>query len=523
MHDPSRFARWLALGVLCLAGPLYAAGWWNAPPGMRFTGSIIDWPGDASYHLTWPRQAADGAILFEDKFNGERVDSRLVFNWYFLVLGWGARILGTEPVFVWYAAQALLVLLAVRLCVALGTRFFSEPRWRTAFVVAALFGGGFGWLRPLLPGWRVGRLIDLEMVETIPFAWMLSDVIVPPAVVTMLAVMLRYVDHVLGRRPGLPALPLLFVVLAYVHPHDCLPLFVTLSLCELWRVGRGSIPLREAARLPLAVAAVLALPALHYLLILDRDPHLWSYVGLQDGYGIADLLLAFPWHLAAATGLALARDPQSGDAPFVIPGLWFGAAAALLLTPMLLGNQHYLVHGMPFALSLLGAEGARRWWRAGLPERLPPVPRRVAGGVLALALFATSGLVYARDVHRALTRYAAWYLPLEYHEAFDWLRAHARRDSTALASPDLGHQLTRFVGLRVRTAAPEQTVDYDEALARQRAWLAGEPEAADWPRRSRASWVVLSREEAGSLAPRVRDSLEPAFANARVEIFRVPR
>ena len=526
MKDSQTFARRLAIGIVCLAAVPYVAAWANAPDGMRFSGSIIEWPGDASYHLTWPRQAADGFWLFEDKFNGERVASRLIFNWYFLALGLLARLLGTQPMFIWYVAQVLWIVLTVRLCTRLAERFFGEPVWGRLFVVLAVFGGGFGWLRFLFPNLRPGYLLDLERVETIPFAWMLCDVIVPPVAVVTLAIILRYVDGIEGRRPALPALPLLFLALAYVHPHDCLPLGVTLTLAEGVRIASGQTRIKESLRLLGAIAVILILPAGHYLLILQRAPYLWSYVGLQDGYRLGDVALAFPWHLLAAAG-CIFYPHRPGERRFTLPAIWLATSLALLLSPTTLGNQHYLLHGMPFALSLLAVEGLRRWHRGGAFTRLGVSARRLTAAAAALALLATSVSLYAGKLYSGVVAYDAWYIPEAHHAAFDWLRVHARRDETAIATTSIGPNLTRFVGLRVRAVEEEQTADYAAAMERQQSWIDGRPEAREWLRETRAAWVVLAKAAPGQAdivpPPDPGLPLRRVFANDLVTVFRVVR
>jgi len=64
------------------------------PPDKHFLGFTGLYGPDQAFYLAWgPRQAQDGYLLFEDKYNGP-TERRMVFNLLWLVMGWTARLTG---------------------------------------------------------------------------------------------------------------------------------------------------------------------------------------------------------------------------------------------------------------------------------------------------------------------------------------------------------------------------------------------------------------------------------------------
>lgn len=489
-----------------------------APSGRVFIGVPTPWPEDASYHLGWAEQARQGDLLFEDKWNGATPRTRLVFNWYFLLLGRLARTFGTGTAVAWAALQPLwIVLIPSLLWTWLGPLTTSLAERRVALVLA-VFGGGIGWVALLPVGWSPApRLIDVDSVETLVANWLVREVVIPPTVAVTLGTLLlaRRLDTGGGRvRGGLCALLLL---LAYVHPHDCLPVVLTVSALRLL----SSAPRRRAWGDVALFAATLLGPAFHYGVVLAVDSHLWGYVNLRDRYGPLDLFLGFPFLWAVlAGGLALAGG--SSLRRIQEPLIWLGVCGALLVTPVVLGNQHYLLHGVqiPLAAATVGAAGPPfRRWREGSRSARP----RLALSLFLVASVTTALGIWVADGVRVVRGRAAWYYPAALDTAFEKLRRMARSHDVALGSLDVAHHLVRYTGLRVYAAMPEQTVDFERRRDEVVGFLAGASAERDLPARAAARWVVIggARVPAESAGLAGGQRLEPRLVLPEVRVYEV--
>ena len=195
----------------------YVAARRAAPEGQVFDG-LIAYPGEIHAYLSFARQAAEGRLLFENRYAPE-AHVPAYFNLEWLLLGWAMRLFGDLPALVvWRAAGVGILILGFWL---LSRRFLCASDRLLALAVFGL-GGGSGWIL------RAAAQCGLFPVSPETLA-------------------LYHVDLVWGVQPFVQML---------LNPHFSFPHgFVLLSLAAL-------VAAEEKARTSLyAVAGVLALCA----------------------------------------------------------------------------------------------------------------------------------------------------------------------------------------------------------------------------------------------------------------------
>ncbi len=475
---PALVLLWAVLVAMLSQAP----NWWgcaNLEPGTVFIGSLAPWSEDVTYHLSFAEQARRGALLFEDKYNGDRIQTRLIANAYFLLLGSAARLAQLEV-----TDAALFARFAVAVGVLLSAYCFASRllrRWteRVFFMALAPFGSGLGWL----PAWGVTRpfeSLDLWAVEISTFRGIADDMIAP-VTTAMLLWTLLLVDRALIRPVRTAAITagVVALLLGAVHPHD---LLVTVyAVATLVALLRATVPgLRAASEAPHAQrfdAAPLRVllwivacssPILAYdAYVLWHEPLFWHYVTLDDafrplalaaGFGVP-LMLALP-----GAYRALHRAPTR----FLLLAIWLGTVAVLLFVPVPPCRQFFLLHGVQIGLSVFAAFLLAEAWRLtrrlavekGAFMRVGAVVAR-CGLMVLLASSCLTNLVYVQRWTALLrARPPDRFVPADLARSLRWLERHAASSSTLLAAEGASRLAPALAGVRVLAGQDQQTVDY---------------------------------------------------------------
>lgn len=132
-----------ALAVVVLTSVPYALGAARTPPQERYLGYVYN-PDEPNVHLSWIRQAQEGAVFLRNEFTSEPHVGRF-FNLYMLGLGRLAAALRTDPYRCWAGARlvggVLLLLACYPALIALTRR-----RWVRRLGLALItLSSGLGW------------------------------------------------------------------------------------------------------------------------------------------------------------------------------------------------------------------------------------------------------------------------------------------------------------------------------------------------------------------------------------------
>jgi len=499
--------------------------------GYQYLGFVYN-PDEPNVHLSWIRQAQEGALFFRNEFTSEPHVGRF-FNLFMLVLGRLAALLRVSPYHVWAAAR---VVAAIGLCLTVYCAMVPLTRSvrlrRQGLVVVAL-SAGLGWLAV---AWGLGiDTVDVEpnrvMPEAITFLSLYLNPLFTMSMLLLLGAMLWGADA-LRRRRWLPALGagVLGLLLANVHTYDVIPLCLVLGA---WLID---LSVREGwcwRRLAL-LALVLALlgPAVIYQAQLIRGDPLYAakantvtatppLLAMLMSYG---LLLP----LAVVGGLRAVRmRNEAGRFLCYWAVLHFACA---YLPASLFPFQRKMIEGFHLPLALLAALGVRhtaRWlaygvaWQATAPQlrefgRAWPVladlaARRLAWQkpitLLLLAALAPSNLLFVmstldnvnrNNVDKVHVLMPPFSLPQVDLAALDWLKRNSGRDSVVLCMPLVGNYVPALIGRTVYVGHWAETINYGAKLTEYAAFMKGDGSADEktaWLRDNRIEFVFYGTYE----------------------------
>ena len=569
-HELLGVGLWSLL-VTAMASVPYVIGWARGTDAAPFVGMLNYWQADTAYHLSFARQAAEGQLLFENKYLGGAATGPAIFNLLFLGIGLVARVLAVSLPVAFNLVRALSACALLCFAYLLAARVFAGRGLRWLALILASFSSGLGWLAMLGLG-RNHESCDLWLIEVSTFWAIRWEVVVPPVVALLLLVFYlagRYIDTARQRFAiGAGAAMLL---LAAVHPHDVLTASIVIVLALLARVlwGRLRGPAADgragACRVGEVVKGglwmllpVAPLMAYHLRVLLDV-PGYGQYVRIVDPLSAPQLLSGFGlMALLGIAGAAIAvRDRRWGCDLCV---LWAVTGCVLAFIPVPPFHQVYTLHGVHVALCILSVVAVERlvaqsasWGRW----------RRRALLVIGLALLPltalTNALHYANEIvllrgsarvpfpHRDLTAALEWfcahtlggrpgcaaspyYLPGEILEVTSWLARETQGDETVLALPGVGILLPYLVGARVLLPMEDQPGYAERLEVVERFFDSSRPgaagERAAFLRKEGVSWVLIDRalpqSDGTALEPALQEipGLSKAYADSRFAVYR---
>jgi len=442
-------------------------GYARSTADQPFIGTLNYWLADTSYHLSFARQARDGHFLLGATNLGADVGRESVVNLLFLTIGLLSRWLGLPLAVAFNVVRIMSGVAVLLLAYRLAGHLLRGPFWRGLFLVLVSSSSGFGWLTML--GWAKGhRSCDLWLIEVNTFWSLRWEVVVPPVVALLLLgfdATLRFLDT--GRQRHAAVAGTAALLLAAVHPHDVLTLFIVAGATALFRfsISAGRRPSGASLVAGLAWLVLLPLPLLlWHLRAVVLEPAYAEYLRIVDPVGLASLVSGFGLVglLGAAGGvLSLVRREPGGD----LCALWVAVAFALTYVPVPPFGQVFLMHGVHIALCLLGvrllellAEGRgtarlRAWRIVGIAVALVSVPSNALHYANELELLRGSARVPFphRDLSDALEFFSCdtlgrcgtglaspYYLSRGVAAAMSWLATEATPSDVVLARPGLG-------------------------------------------------------------------------------------
>ena len=267
---------------------------------------------DFNSYCAFVRQSAAGAWLFHNPFTPE--PHRPVFlNLEFLVTGKAAGWLGVEPGLALQLQRVAAGALFAFGLWGLGARVITTAAARRLAFVAALTGGGFGWMQ-VLPGLGplVARAGPVDLYAGVhPFFWLFLH---PHFAVSEALVVLALWLLLEGERTGRAAFPLgagvVAAVAGLVRPYDMLFLQVVAVLFAAASALHAR-KLETAATVRRLLPAIVSLPVLAYgVWLFGFDPvfQWWRRQGVNGpppapamllGLGLLPPCSSSPWSRGA--------------------------------------------------------------------------------------------------------------------------------------------------------------------------------------------------------------------------------
>jgi len=481
---------------------------------------------DFNSYCAFVRQSAAGAWLFHNPFTPE--PHRPIFlNLEFLVTGKAAAVLGLEAGAALQVQRALVgVLWAVGLW-GLCARMFTSLAMRRVALVAALTGGGFGWMKVLpLLGAYVARMRPADLNAGIhPFFWLFLH---PHFLIGEALVVLALWAVLEGERTGRTVFYLaagaLAAIAGLVRPYDMLFLQVVAVLfAAAIAIRERKVDWPAAARRLLP--AIAPLPVLAYCVWLFRFDPVFQWWGRQGvngpppspamllGLGLLTPLLVFA--LVAGRRRAWTR----GEILMAC-----AAAASLALTyayPWLRFSFQFVTTLVVPTLLLAVArlEGSAGPIASSRRFRLLVAVLLAVHALTSVTLWATHlGEVRAGDHRIARSDLAV----------FSWLGAHSRPREVVLAGPRTSNRIPRYSHDAVVAGYEFSTMRYAVRLEDVRRFYGASTPDADRQRlldELRVRYVIHGPEERqlGVYDPSRSAFLAEAFRDGPTVVFEVRR
>ncbi|MBI5832934.1 MAG: hypothetical protein HZB16_11605 [Armatimonadetes bacterium] len=499
--------------------------------GYQYLGFVYN-PDEPNVHLSWIRQAQEGALFFRNEFTSEPHVGRF-FNLFMLALGRLAALAHTTPYAVWAAAR---VVAAIALCLAIYAAMVPltrSVRLRRQGVVLVALSAGLGWL---VVAWGLGiDAVDVEpnrvMPEAITFLSLYLNPLFTSSMLLLLGAMLLGADA-LRRERWLPAVGagLLGLLLANVHTYDVIPLclvltawLIDLSVRDGWRWRRFGL---------LVVVLALLGPAVVYQAhLIHGDP---LYAAKANTVTATPPLLAMLLSYGLLLPLAvvgarrtLRMRLEAGRFLCYWAVLHF---ACIYLPATLFPFQRKMIEGFHLPLALLATLGVRqtaRWlahgvaWQATAPQmrkygRAWPVLADMAARRLAwqkplttliLAALMPSNLLFVlstldnvrtNNQEKISVLMPPFSLPQTDLAALAWLKRNSERDSVVLCMPLVGNYVPALIGRTVYVGHWAETINYGTKLNEFAAFMKGDGSADDktaWLRENRIAYLFMGTYE----------------------------
>ncbi len=529
----------VALAVAVTSWP-YVEAAWRTPPGRAFLGLVGPYANDQAFYLSWgARQALDGHLLFEDKFNGH-AERRAVFNPLWLAMGGLARLTGLPLIATFHLARVAGGVLLLLAALAWFRHAGLSPRWQAWALAMLAFGSGLGAYAIPLARWGDGsgfstlpveRITpDLWVVESNVFLTLLGECVLPAATALLLWSLRAGLDALDGSPRDAAWAGARVLLLGTVYPYGVISTWSMLAALASWRVLSGARPGVVARRWATLVAVSAPIVAYDYWLVWS-DPRLTVGQALYASPSPAAYAMGFGVFTALAGVGAVVAWRSRLDSRRVLV-VW--AAANLgqtYLSIEWIPFQLQLVLGLPVPLVGLSALALAR-----LFEPLAGAARRA--GVVALALLSLAAcgtsVFHWLDARAATGRgRLPEYVATDVLAALRFLDAQASDEDVVLAAPAISPFVSLVAGTRMFSAdyqAP--TADYPRkaALVRSLAAPSGLHHAEallQALRNERVAWLLcegeLRRLGDGGLERRLdrMPGLRLAFSSGGARVYQV--
>jgi hypothetical protein len=492
---------WIVLVIGITSIPFFV-GLQHSTKEMRFTGLLSIVPMDHCTHLAWAKQAYDGDLLLENKFNGNEIKTRLVINVLFLIIGWMGRLAGIPMVVAFHLVRIVVSILLLCVIYQFTSLFLRSNKWKWFALALVSTSAGFGWAEMLVESIRSNTIssgiyrpfsIDTVAVEVSTIWHLRWEVVTTPTVLLLTAVFwlgLRSFEtdstkYALGA--AVTAL-----VLGLVHPHNLFTIYLVFFLYTLIRT-RHVLPIRLRTWRLLLLVFGFSAPTLAYnWYVIQQEPLLWSYIDLQDRFEIVPLLFGYGLPgLFALLGCALVAYRRQRELYF--PALWVICALTMLHIPVSPLGQVFTLDGLHIPICILATIGVM-WPIQWLDEQLvrkgfQSIARRaLLGGALVIVVLVaslTNVLKLVNETVLATGRTDApfmdpffkgaignfgygigenrpaspYFMPGDLCAAFDWLDKQTDHSEVVLSRAYLSCFVPYQSGNRVYYGHPDLTVD----------------------------------------------------------------
>lgn len=532
-----------AILLLVLTLP-YLWAWLLSPGDGVYSGFLYN-PDDQNVHLSWARQAHDGAFFFRDLFTTESLQSGekpLFTNLLCWAMGVLSRLTTLPLIWIYHAFRVVFSILALWWFAALCAHLTSDKRVRFTAVALAAFGGGAGFLAPLFPGRIFIDRADTIGFPMMPEAFTFASAFVFPLFISAVALLpLIYLLTLRAQQTGKLKFALVAAIAAFlltnIHTYDALPLDVVMLL---WAISSTRLASGEASNVQTIRARTLAplfvisgtLPMLIYqrFVLSNSEEFRVKALSPKPAPPFLDLFLSLsPLLLLAIVGAYFIFQKREDKRAHLMV-LWAFVTLAMVYTPTsLVSFARKMIEGVHLPLCFLAALGL-----VSLLDhlRVPRGANRVlVGGFVALmsvssAMFVAWCLSNARDnnASRAQFLMPPLYLPIEADRAMQALNTlDEPRNRAVLCLIYWSNYIPQRTGFPVYTGHFDETLHVKQKNGEALRFLTGQMDAAQslsWLRQNHIGFVLIGPNEKAAGARNL--SFPVLWHGGQTTIYRVP-
>lgn len=509
----------------------YLWAWLLSPGDGVYSGFLYN-PDDQNVHLSWMRQAHDGAFFFRDLFTTESFsngEKPLFTNALCWAMGNVSRFTALPLIWVYHAFRVVFALMTTWWFAALCAHITPDKRVRLMAVSLAAFGGGASFLGALFP-----NRIFIDRAENASFPMMpeaftfASAFVFPLFIVSIALLVLVYLQTLRAQENGSWKTAICAAIAAFlltnIHTYDALPLDVVMLIWAIssTRFARGhasnaQTPNVQTRRMRIVAPLLVifaTLPMLLYqrfVLFQNSEEFRVKALSTKPAPPFFDLFLSLSpvlilaifalWFIGKKRDNAK-RDEASKTPAIWLMILWAFVTLAMIYTPISFARK--MIEGVNLPLCFLAAFGFVALLDALKTSR--KLNRVLVGALVALMSLSSLNFVVwclhnARDnnASRAANLMPPLYLPKEANDALQFLNALPdSRDRAVLCAPLWGNYVPPRTGFAVYSGHFDETLYFLRKNGALQAFLSGKmnsDERTRWLRENRIAFIIVGPNE----------------------------
>ncbi|OGF51268.1 MAG: hypothetical protein A2044_06590 [Candidatus Firestonebacteria bacterium GWA2_43_8] len=501
----------------------YAIGKTYTPKDMVFTEFIASNYDQESY-MAWMKQAADGKILFEDKYTTEP-QSGMFFHPLFLVCGRIAGLLNMDMITAYHGMRLLFGILMLLFIYYFSAHFIKDVTTRKYFLVFISLAAGWGFLAPNPVVWfNQYNIMSLDMwiTEASTFLIFLTKPLFAFALILILAIFLLMLKAFeTGKSKFVYYAGVLGILLALTHPYDVFSVYAVLFVFLLAKKA----VLKEYL-LFFLFAAVSVCGLAYQAVLFTYDPVFkeWSKtltatpnpLSFVIGYGFAGIF----------TILYLFDKKWSKDKSNLFLLIWIISILAASYLP--LRFQRRMILGLHVPIAILGV---KYFFECLIPKlkKFRPLKnlKPITIFIILMVLSIPTNVRYIYDCYTDMKINVYNYnIHQDDVTALRWMDANTDKKDAFIASRIIGMYIPAWSGNKVYAGHYDQTVNYTSKLKEIKVFFEGKVDVStvkEFLEANRISYIYFGPFEKmlGNPGFEKMPFLQKEYSNKTVDIYRI--